>query len=499
MLKFFLVFLFVLITAKGFSQDVSSEIYDPPIPYNSNVDWGNDYLVSNTEPLGRPSGVYRTTNSTIYVAIPDTNVVANKSLVILISTNNGVNWSVLASVSPANIVPKTKMICRPGGDSVYCFFIIGSTLYSWNVITNNLNQFTAYTNICDFDATMSSTNSLYVYIDLNTNNDTRIYGSSNGGVLWPNSIYISSASARPRVTMSGLGDTAILNYFASPAGDTISGAIRNVRYRESAPGTLLIVGSFTSPVVAGAPKNQFEAVRNGSHAWLFYTSGSPGIIDLNFMYSSDGGTTYGPALTIGALAGRDEIWFDAKYYNGGVDIIYYSDTTAPGIDRLYNTFATNSNPTVFSTPVTFSEHEPVTSVRNYIPTLIEFNDVNADAGALWVGLDGANRKVYFDRYGALTGVSHNGTEIPSGYSLSQNYPNPFNPATKIDFAVPVKGLVTLKIFDVLGREVEILLNREFLAGNYTVDYDASKLTSGIYFYTISAGNFTETKKMILIK
>ncbi|HRE12184.1 MAG TPA: hypothetical protein PLN22_15320, partial [Ignavibacteria bacterium] len=66
------------------SQDISTTVYDPPIPYSGQVDsWGTDYLVSSTEPLGRPSGVYRTTNNTIYVAIPDTNIQTGRSVVIL--------------------------------------------------------------------------------------------------------------------------------------------------------------------------------------------------------------------------------------------------------------------------------------------------------------------------------------------------------------------------------------------------------------------------------
>ncbi|HPS64707.1 MAG TPA: T9SS type A sorting domain-containing protein [Ignavibacteria bacterium] len=89
--------------------------------------------------------------------------------------------------------------------------------------------------------------------------------------------------------------------------------------------------------------------------------------------------------------------------------------------------------------------------------------------------------------------------IPSDFSLSQNYPNPFNPVTKINFAIQKQGLVTLKVYDLLGREVASLLNETKAAGHYTVEFDASKLSSGIYFYKLQTGSFTSVKKMVLVK
>ena len=90
-------------------------------------------------------------------------------------------------------------------------------------------------------------------------------------------------------------------------------------------------------------------------------------------------------------------------------------------------------------------------------------------------------------------------EIPNYYSLAQNYPNPFNPTTSIKFSVPTPEMVTLKIFDVLGREVAVLVNEMKQPGFHTVDFDASSLASGIYFYRIDAGQFTSVKRMVLVK
>ncbi len=89
--------------------------------------------------------------------------------------------------------------------------------------------------------------------------------------------------------------------------------------------------------------------------------------------------------------------------------------------------------------------------------------------------------------------------FPLGFNLYQNYPNPFNPTTKISYSIPNQSVVSLKVFDVLGREIASLVSKEQTSGNYEVEFDASSLTSGIYFYRIQAGQFVESKKMILMK
>ena len=92
-----------------------------------------------------------------------------------------------------------------------------------------------------------------------------------------------------------------------------------------------------------------------------------------------------------------------------------------------------------------------------------------------------------------------GTYVPDRFSLSQNYPNPFNPSTKIKFDIKETGFVKLKVFDVLGMEVETLVNEKLSAGSYETTFDGSKLSSGVYFYKIDAGDHTDVRKMTLVK
>ncbi|MBO6522391.1 MAG: T9SS type A sorting domain-containing protein [Balneolaceae bacterium] len=97
-------------------------------------------------------------------------------------------------------------------------------------------------------------------------------------------------------------------------------------------------------------------------------------------------------------------------------------------------------------------------------------------------------------------VSNEGeTSMPDEFSLSQNYPNPFNPSTQINFTLPEASLVTLEVVNMLGQKVATLLNDQKPAGRYSVNFDASKLASGVYFYTIKAGDFSHVRKMLLIK
>lgn len=111
----------------------------------------------------------------------------------------------------------------------------------------------------------------------------------------------------------------------------------------------------------------------------------------------------------------------------------------------------------------------------------------------------ANMQLAQQKYNQLTSVESDLNNIPSDYVLNQNYPNPFNPNTTIQFSLPKSDFVSLKVYDVLGNQVSDLVNQNLPAGNHKVDFNATNLSSGTYLYRISAGSYTETKKMTLIK
>jgi len=113
--------------------------------------------------------------------------------------------------------------------------------------------------------------------------------------------------------------------------------------------------------------------------------------------------------------------------------------------------------------------------------------------------EGGVNKTALIKYGSTIGIEPVSNNVPDKYSLSQNYPNPFNPTTNIKLQIPQTGFVKLAVFDITGKETAILVNETLNAGEYNVDFNASALTSGVYFYRLETAGFTDVKKMILVK
>ena len=120
--------------------------------------------------------------------------------------------------------------------------------------------------------------------------------------------------------------------------------------------------------------------------------------------------------------------------------------------------------------------------------------MNTSVDGLWCNID----NIFIGNHSAI-GIQPIGTNVPKVFALRQNYPNPFNPVTNIEFDLPKSEFVRLIVFNTLGQEVKTLVNETKPAGSYRVDFDASNLPSGAYFYRITAGDFVQTNKMILVK
>ncbi len=133
-----------------------------------------------------------------------------------------------------------------------------------------------------------------------------------------------------------------------------------------------------------------------------------------------------------------------------------------------------------------------------VPTVSSYNEAGNTCGAVAYAGSGPTN-VYYDGECLIIGIQPIGNEIPNAYILNQNYPNPFNPVTNINFSIPKSGLVTLTLYDITGKLISTVVDKKLDAGKFNVDFDASNLASGVYFYKIHAGDFTDTKKMMLIK
>jgi len=127
-------------------------------------------------------------------------------------------------------------------------------------------------------------------------------------------------------------------------------------------------------------------------------------------------------------------------------------------------------------------------------SMLAWQDNRNDAGGIYA------QNINFDgSFGILTGIQPISGKVPDKFSLLQNYPNPFNPSTNIKYQIPKNSYVTLKVFDVLGREVMTLVSEKQNAGSYEVSFDGSNFSSGVYFYKLTAENYDEVKKMLLVK
>lgn len=223
--------------------------------------------------------------------------------------------------------------------------------------------------------------------------------------------------------------------------------------------------------------------------WLYTVNVMPSI-DGNYSYELLAGTRNGIVASFsgGTIAVPVELtYFQGYEVNGNVQLNWSTSTEINNSGFEIQRANLNSDfVTVGFVPGSGTSSE----TRSY-----SFTDENIYAGNYTYRLKQIDFNGQF-KYSNLVEIEIN---TPTEYVLEQNYPNPFNPATTISYSIREKGLVNLKVFDILGNEVKVLLNGEQEAGFYKFEFDASNLASGIYFYTLQAGDFVSTKKMILLK
>jgi hypothetical protein len=137
------------------------------------------------------------------------------------------------------------------------------------------------------------------------------------------------------------------------------------------------------------------------------------------------------------------------------------------------------------------------SLRNEGMGALTVNSIAITGDYIYAGTTGAS--VWKRPLAELVGINNIGNTIPKSFYLYQNYPNPFNPTTKIKFNIPKSSFTSIKIYNILGAQIAILLNKQLQPGSYEVEWNASNYPSGVYYYKLNSGDYIETKKMILIK
>lgn len=162
-------------------------------------------------------------------------------------------------------------------------------------------------------------------------------------------------------------------------------------------------------------------------------------------------------------------------------------------DSIMFVKSVTGNPNIWQTPVKVSGNNPFPSFSSRVGFAGNSSD---DCFVLWSDLD--QMRLYSTSCATPLDVN-DGLAEPNDFSLSYNYPNPFNPSTKLSFVIGHLSFVSVKVYDVLGKEIAILVNEEKPAGNYEIQFDASGLSSGVYYYQLQTENYIETKKMVLLR
>ncbi|HQY21924.1 MAG TPA: T9SS type A sorting domain-containing protein [Ignavibacteria bacterium] len=266
----------------------------------------------------------------------------------------------------------------------------------------------------------------------------------------------------------------------------------------SAQNSIVVIDNMFYGFGSNTTPPAFIYTSNGGTSWQKSNTGAPGNFTSGVAFSDDkmhglvssstslptiarttnGGVSFTNVTGVAGLTGYSTIkWIE------GTNTVYTSSAIgASGVVQK----STNGglNWTVMST-------SSLTGI-----THMEFRRVGNTVYGFAVTANGAVLKLVE----TITGVNNISSSVPDGYSLDQNFPNPFNPSTTINFSIPVTGKVNLTVYNSLGKEVATLVNENLAAGSYSSEFTAaSDLTSGIYFYTITSGNFSDTKKLMLVK
>jgi len=331
-----------------------------------------------------------------------------------------------------------------------------------------------------------------VWRDFRDGSESEIYykRSTNDGVTWQPDVRLtnnSALSANPSISVLGsFVHVTWWDYRNSPSGNA------EIYYKRSSDGGLTWGQDFR---LTNDPSASYTPCVMASNlylhvVWVDNRTGPSGNFEIFYKRSTDFGLTwsqdtrltnnsyYSDSPSLSASESFVHVaWWDTR---DGNPEIYYKNSTDAGINWNQDSRLTND------------------SANSFYPSIFAVNSV---LHVLWFDNRDENDEVYYKRNptGNSIGIHIVGSEIPMWFSLYQNYPNPFNPSTKIKFALPTSSFTNLAIYDMLGREIETLVHEQLNAGTYEVDWDGDKFSSGVYYFQITAGDFTETKKMILVK
>ena len=421
--------------------------------------WGGDVEIPSF-PNGKVSLV-KTANGTLFCSIP-VGQSGVGGINFFQSTDLGVTWTLFANPAMGQNVKKSKLVVT-GTDSVYCAYQVDSSLFFYSLAGNVVTPFTTML-VDDYDIVASpNSNSVYLYCDNFGTNAMNRYSSVDGGYTWTgSSALVASASARPRLYMSGT--KLIVNYYATIASTSI---IRAGSYNETAPGQLA-PDAFLDLLTAGVSHPQMSSVMVANIVWFLYTEGTSSNV-IKYRLSNDNGISYGLETLLAGNLNMNAQCFDAVHYSdltgSGIKMVYYSDSLGTNKKMNYAT-ASSLSPSLFSSAEIVSDYSADCLNETMYPSIAA---PGSDVGVVFLQSNAGIPGLYFDLRSFTVGIS----EIEKNIGI-QIYPNPMQSTVTIELVAG--GMKHLVVTDVLGRVVHNVNTRD-----NKVQLDLHFLQPGIYF------------------
>ena len=367
--------------------------------------------------------------------------------------------------------------------------------------------------------------------------------STDGGTTWSVDVRLTNAqftSSIPSILVSGLNEYLVWHDYR----DDPSNIVPEIYFKKSTDGGISWLPEVRLTDAPNSRENPTIALSNSIIHVAWADTRMFGAPEIFYKRSTDNGTNWSadtqlsnnptslvsnnPCIT--AFGSYLHVtWNDNRNYDYE---IYYKRSTDNGSSWESDTRLTNSSGASYNSSlisngslVQFVWYDyrsgsfqiyykrSIDNGSSWEPDLQLTTDINgassrpsmcasgSQLNVMWCDLRDGNSEIYYKRnpLGNVVGVNYTNSGLPVQFSLSQNCPNPFNPTTNFEFRIADFGLVNLTIYDAMGRTVETLQNGEMKPGVYKAEWNASGYPSGVYFYKLSTGSFTETKKMVLVK
>jgi hypothetical protein len=428
------------------------------------------------------------TQTTIYCGSLDSGVMK--------STNSGLNWFAVNNginskrIQSLAVSPSSPLTVYAGTDSLG-----GSTSGVYKTTDGGTTWTFSNTGIAQKSIqyiVVNPTNPNIVFIGVFNalaNSTHGIYKSTDGGVTWvPSTTGLGTNKNILSMAINPLNGNVV---YAGTSLDPATSMGPTFVYRTNDGGTTWFLASTGLPNTAtdNNPVRELSISRSDTAtvlAALFFNSTTGGA----WLTTNGGGSWVSRSTGLPSVAGN---LLRACIIRPGSSTEFYVGIDNATTGGVYRTTNAGVSWVVFNGGSVLTNYATRTFTFRTAPDSTLYTGVGSTSVANPPGMG-----IYEYTFTPL-GVSDPNSGIPTDFILEQNYPNPFNPSTVIRYAIPSKSFVTMDVFDVSGRIIKTLISETKTAGNYEITFNGQGLSSGVYFYKISAGSFTETKKMILVK